>query len=159
MKKMKELLYLLQKEEERQFINKDPLDLYDVIIDINTIKYLGKNGWNILRTTKRKVDETKGKITIGIIGNRNKGKSFILQKLSNQILQSGSMVNTKGLSLKYYDKYVLLDSAGFESPILIDEINGLENEQKAKDKIRDLSRDKLFAEYFLQNYIIEYSNI
>ena len=52
MKKMKELLYLLQKEEERQFINKDPLDLYDVIIDINTIKYLGKNGWNILRTTK-----------------------------------------------------------------------------------------------------------
>lgn len=159
MKKMKELLYLLQKEEERKFINKDPLDLYDVIIDINTIKYLGKNGWNILRTTKRKVDETKGKITIGIIGNRNKGKSFILQKLSNQILQSGSMVNTKGLSLKYYDKYVLLDSAGFESPILVDEINGLENEQEAKDKIRDLSRDKLFTEYFLQNYIIEYSNI
>ena len=32
------------------------------------------------------------------------------------------MINTKGLSLKYYDRHVLLDSSGFECPVLINEI-------------------------------------
>jgi hypothetical protein len=84
------------------------------------------------------------KITIGVIGIRNKGKSFILQKLSNQTLQTGSMINTKGLSLKYYNRYVLLDSEGFESPVLINEINQ-NKESESNNQMLDKSRDKLFT--------------
>ena len=68
------------------------------------------------------------------------------------------MINTKGLSLKYYDRYVLLDSAGFESPVLINEINQNE-ESESNNQMLDKSRDKLFTENFIQNYIIQYSNV
>ena len=73
------------------------------------------------------------------------------------------MINIKGLNLKYYDRYVLLDSAGFESPVLIndikeDNINELEKDN-SYNYILDKSRDKLFTENFIQNYIIQYSNV
>ena len=68
------------------------------------------------------------------------------------------MINIKGLNLKYYDRYVLLDSAGFESPVLINEINKNE-ESESNNQMLDKSRDKLFTENFIQNYIIQYSNV
>ena len=157
----------LEKKTERAQLNKDPLDFYDIIVGIDTIKDLVTKGWKISINEKQKEKIEKGanedKVTIGVIGNRNKGKSFILQKLSNQMLQTGTMINTIGLSLKYYEKYVLLDSAGFESPVLIndikeDNINELEKDN-SYNYILDKSRDKLFTEDFLQNYIIQYSNV
>ena len=68
------------------------------------------------------------------------------------------MINTKGLSLKYYDRHVLLDSSGFECPVLINEINQNE-ESESNNQMLDKSRDKLFTENFIQNYIIQYSNV
>ena len=40
-------------------------------------------------------------IKIGVIGNSNKGKSFILSKISKINLPSGTSVRTEGLSIKY----------------------------------------------------------
>ena len=54
------------------------------------------------------------------------------------------MINTKGLSLKYYNRYVLLDSEGFESPVLINEINQ-NKESESNNQMLDKSRDKLFT--------------
>ena len=88
------------------------------------------------------------KISIGVIGNRNKGKSFLLQALSGERMQTGTTINTIGLSIKCSEnKFVLLDSEGSESPILGEHTNML-----------DISRDKLFTEVFLLSYITKYSN-
>lgn len=55
----------------------------------------------------------------------NKGKSFILSKLSKIELLAGTSINTKEIIVKYpklentYNrKYILIDSADFKSPIL-----------------------------------------
>ena len=64
-------------------------------------------------------------IKIGVIGNSNKGKSFILSKLSKIPLPSRTSIKTEGLSIKYPDlseyknrRIILLDSAGLETPVL-----------------------------------------
>ena len=55
------------------------------------------------------------------MGERNKGKSFLLQALSGASLKTGTTINTIGISIKYLEnKYVLLDCVGSESPILGD---------------------------------------
>ena len=64
-------------------------------------------------------------LRIGVIGNKNKGKSFLLSKISKTKLISGTSIQTEGLSIKYPERkiirdknIILLDSAGFESPVL-----------------------------------------
>ena len=83
------------------------------------------------------------------MGNRNKGKSFILQVLSGASLKTGTTINTIGISIKFLEnKYVLLDCAGSESPLLGENTNMLEK-----------SRDKLFTKAFLESYILRKSNV
>jgi len=56
-------------------------EAYDIIIDINSILSLNKAGWSIKYPKGIEVYENKRKkpaIIIGVLGNRNKGKSFIL---------------------------------------------------------------------------------
>ena len=110
----------------------------------------------------------------------NKGKSFILSKLSKIELLAGTSINTKGISVKYPKlentsnrKYILVDSAGFESPILSydddDDIykyeknNENEKKENEEDKQQNLFREKtkdvLITESFLQNFLIEFSDV
>ena len=108
--------------------NIDPNKFYDVIVSINSIKDINK-GWNIklsdrFRTHYNNLINSKV-LKIGIIGNSNKGKSFILSKLSKIDLPSGTSIKTEGLSIKYPDleiyknrRITLLDSAGLETPVL-----------------------------------------
>ena len=62
-------------------------------------------------------------LRVGILGNRNSGKTFILSKLSRLNLPVG--IKTEGISIKYPEmekdkpaEYILIDSAGFENPFL-----------------------------------------
>ena len=106
----------------------DSKDFYDVIVSINSIKDI-INGWNIILSERFKNEQQnllkKKAVKIGIIGNSNKGKSFILSQLSKIHLPSGTSIKTEGLSIKYPDlteykdrNIVLLDSAGLENPVL-----------------------------------------
>ena len=199
-------------------------DFYDVVINIKSVKDISK-GWEIKMTEKGEKNFNKFKnkelIKIGVIGNSNKGKSFILSRISKIKLPSGTSIKTEGLSIKYPEletfknrEIVLLDSAGLETPVLnekkiLDEDEG-NNEVQKKDKnndnneiineeddkdvrnecnkdqqnkanendeqiekegenqnenddkpryFREKSREKLITELFLQNYIIQYSDI
>ena len=81
-----------------------------------------KKGWEIkMNENGKKIIESKEKVkklVIGVMGNRNKGKSFLLQALSGERMQTGTTINTIGLSIKYSEnKFALLDSEGSESPI------------------------------------------
>ena len=160
----------------------DTTDFYDIIVPIQSIKDITK-GWEI-KLSQRFKNNYQNLINvevlrIGIIGNSNKGKSFFLSKLSKMDLPSGSSIKTEGLSIKYPDlkdypnrKIVLLDSAGLETPVLINnDLNfgrvsndisqqNRENEEKIlSDYFKTKSREKIVTELFLQDYIIYNSDI
>ena len=164
----------LEKKDEWKFSKEKVEKFYDIIININSILKV-KKGWEIEMTKEgeNKYEEFKDKklIVIGVVGNMNKGKTFILSKLSKIELPSGTSINTKGISVKYPElkknenrKYILLDSAGLEIPILKSP-EELELNKDNKDiienynKFIEKSRDILITESFLQNFIISNSNI
>ena len=177
---------LTKKNIQNETINKNAnfIDFYDVIVDIKSVKDISE-GWEIKmnENAKKKYEEFKKEdvIKIGVIGNANKGKSFLLSKISKIPLPSGTSIRTEGLSIKYPvldhfkdRKIVLLDSAGIETPVLKNK-QELQNkalkrtntkseedenkENKEKDYFKEKSREKLITELFLQNYIINNSDI
>ena len=99
--------------------------LYDIEININSILEI-KKGWDITFSEKgkQKFEEAKElpiKI-FSVIGNKNRGKSYVLSKISGKNLPRGYNVTTKGISISFPDDgdgYIaVLDSAGLESPLL-----------------------------------------
>ena len=167
---------LEKKEEWETSKKKNYGNFYDIVVDINSILKL-KKGWEVEMTSEgeQKYDEFKNVelIKIGIVGNMNKGKTFILSKLSKILLPSGTSINTKGISVKYPNleeesnkKFILLDSAGLETPILKKDSDAEEEEENDKEgentedkKFREKARDILITESFLQNFIIVNSDI
>ena len=128
-KELIEKINKLEKKSELEDYKQNPQeDFYDIIIDVNSILNL-KKGWKIYMTESglKKYIEYKDQqlIKIGILGNIDRGKTFILSQLSKILFPSGTSINTKGLSIKFPDlskgfdnrKYILLDSAGLETPI------------------------------------------
>jgi hypothetical protein len=163
-KKIKELqqgTVILNQPETQQ-------DFYDVVVHIDSIKDI-KEGWKIDMTKrgKRNYETFKNKeiIKIGVIGNANKGKSFILSKISKFVLPSGMSVKTEGLSIKYPElkeyknrQIVLLDSAGLETPVLESKKDVFVEKDK-NEIFKEKCREKLITELFLQNYIIHNSDV
>ena len=120
---------------------------------------------------------------IGVLGLNNVGKSFLLKKIAIPNLPSGYSIETKGISIKYADPkdnndeeikgICILDSAGFETPLLkeekpiinnqviIKEKNGdeLENAIKFDEIEDDLARDKAQTERFIEQLIISLSDM
>jgi len=71
--------------DNQKYIRNRPIDFYDVIVHIDSIKDINK-GWKIEfnEKIKEKYESIKNQkmIKIGVIGNLNRGKSFILSKIS-----------------------------------------------------------------------------
>ena len=158
----------------------DNLGFYDLIIDIESFDDLkSSNGWKILTSddgndkyhhfiSKDNKSESESKLLnrIGVLGDSSVGKTFILKKL---IGKQGDIKATKGISVIYPEKtekdklFVCLDSQGSEVPIIdeklsAEEIFNLSEEERLK-KVKDLSKDKKFTEIFIQDFIINKSNI
>ena len=153
-----------EKDTGNLIFNNNFVDFYDVIIDIKSIKDINK-GWEIKMNERGEENYNLYKkekiIKIGVIGNANKGKSYILSKISKIELPSGTSIRTEGLSIKYPElehfkdrKLALLDSAGLETPVLKED-----NELINKELFKEKSRENLMTELFLQNYIIHNSDI
>jgi predicted GTPase len=144
-----------------EYIDKELANFYDVIINIKSIASLEKDeGWPIKWNESRKDEISKFKdeqlLKIGILGNGNVGKSFLLSRLFKMNIPSGYSVITEGLSLKYneVDRYTILDSAGLQTPLLSDEKYEDKDEENSKKKYEDLYKDKTQTENFIQNLII-----
>ena len=153
-------------------------DFYDLVIKIDSFRNLKKKeqgdyGWDILYSKDFDYDKrTKEELVrIGVVGNGNRGKSFILSKLTNFKVPSG--FKTEGISIKYSDMktkdgkgigIVIIDSAGFEIPLLesfdckLDSLSDLDAKE-AKSKINDLVKDRALLEVFILKYVLEYSDI
>ena len=163
-------------------------NFYDIVIDIKSVKDINK-GWKIKMSDKGKNNYEKYKkekvLKIGVIGNANKGKSYILSRISKIDFPSGTSIRTEGLSIKYPElerfkdrNIALLDSAGLETPVLREKDDNKKTIKKSTQEtkkestqetnkeelnkellFREKSREKIITELFLQNYIIYNSDI
>ena len=118
---------------KKEFLKEGIYNFYDVILEIESINKLKKSGWKINYNENRKdVYEEIIKmetLKIGVLGLNNVGKSFILGLISGVIIPTGWSIETKGISIKYTkgektgdSNICLLDSAGFETPLLLEDI-------------------------------------
>ena len=153
-------------------------DFYDLVIKIDSFRNLKKKeqgdyGWDILYSKDFDYDKRKNEqlVRIGVVGNGNSVKSFILSKLTNFKVPSGFSIKTEGISLKYPDMktkdgkgMVIIDSAGFETPLLesfdckLDSLSNLDAKE-TNTKINDLAKDRAILEVFILKYVLEYSDI
>ena len=157
-----------------KFENEDPTTFYDLIVDIDSFRHLkqdgnnGKWGWDVLIKKGFKYDEAKIQdfVSIGVVGNGNRGKSFLLSKISNFKFPRGYSVKTKGISVKYPEKkdensksIVIFDSAGFETPLVETtdfQLGKITNSTKAEQIINEIARDRTIVEYITQKFILTY---
>ena len=153
-----------------KYNNIDPTKFYDTIIDFDSLKIsCEEKGFKILFSENGYKNYEKRKkqnsTIVGVIGNANKGKSYILSKISNEELPRGYSVATKGISVKYpkieIRPFIILDSAGSETPLIKNSDNEYINESNNVnfELINELARDKIATQNFIQDFIYFYSNI
>ena len=146
---------------------------YDVVINIKSISDLGvkDEGWPIkwnenIQSTQELLRSDAKLLKVGILGNGNIGKSFLLSRLFKEDIPSGFSVITEGLSLKINkeNSYVLLDSAGLQTPLLLKENNDNDKISNLADndnneEYTNLFRDKTQTENFIQNLVLSLSEM
>ena len=152
-----------------KYIGQKLENFYDVIISIRSIRDLSNKdeGWPIkwnknIASIKEFLNSDKKLLKIGVLGNGNIGKSFLLSRLFNDDIPSGYSVITEGLSLKINQQqsYALLDSAGLQTPLLLkDSKNDNNNPDNEENDYGNLYRDKTQTENFIQNLILSLSDM
>ena len=149
-------------EKEKNYI-KDMYKLYNMVIKIDSMEQLTKEGWKIIKNkSTEKNDYINRRVSIvSVLGNKNTGKSFILHLLTGKIIPNGYTVTTEGLSFiipdneeNRDDNYILIDTAGTESPLLIDN-----PENYANIDLDKMAKDRQITDFFLQKFILEKSDI
>jgi len=150
-----------------QYTHATEAELYDLVINIDSM-YALNVGWKLTFNEKQgreRYDYHKKQncVVVGVVGNFNKGKSFLLQKISSQLIPHGYGTSTKGLSIKYpsniHKAVAILDSAGFETPIKHVHYQSENQNDNDHRRIEELARDRAHTEIFLQKFIIDSSNI
>jgi len=105
---------------------------------------------------------------IGVIGLGNVGKSYLLSLFTGEDLPTGYSIHTKGISIKKKGKLIILDSEGMEAPLTKSNISkdlykmdDFANKEinESDSLIQTIARDKKAVELFIQDFIIEKSNI
>ena len=120
-----------EEEEKKGEKEKDENDFYDMVLNFHSFEQLNKDGWNSEFTEigKKKYDRCKNKkaIVIGIVGNKNSGKSYLLgriMKMKEYENPNGFFITTSGISCVFpkidnTDKnFITLDTAGRDNPLL-----------------------------------------
>ena len=155
-----------QIEKEKRFKQQKD-SFYNMIIQINSMDQLINEGWPIKVNAKTDIKDylQKDVSVVSILGNKNSGKSFLLHLLAHKEIPNGFTVTTEGLSFiipdnakNKDDNVILIDTAGTESPLLVD-IDKMKKEEKAKISIEKLVNDRHITDYFIQKFILEKSYI
>ena len=133
---------------EKKNVKNNKPNPYDIEININSILGFLK-GWDITISEQGKINNDNAKLNdmkiYSVIGNKNKGKTFLLSKIADRELPNGFSVTTKGLSVSFipHNNIALFDSVGFESPLL--EIDSEEYTLKSGDENKDIEHYKNLA--------------
>ena len=159
-----------QKRLEEQELKKrnDIENFYDLIIHFHSFEQLKSDGWDASFTKegKRKHDEciNKNNIVIGIIGNKNRGKSYLLGRImkmnDDSLYPNGFLVTTLGISCIFptiaNKNFVTLDTAGRDNPLLQ---SAFFTETNKNELIKNIARDQKVTEIALNDFIIQESNV
>ena len=134
---------------EKEF-NTNKASYYNLHIKIDSMNQLFNEGWKVIRLksekNEKKENVEKQVAIVSVLGNKNSGKSFFLSLLTNKKIPNGYSVTTEGLSFiipdndkNKDDNFILIDTAGTESPLLSDisyskeiKIEEKENEEENK---------------------------
>ena len=165
--KIKEKKLRFKEEEDKK--NREAQDFYDMILDFNSFEQLKSDGWNAYFTKlgKKKYDKclNEKNIVIGVVGNKNRGKSYLLgriMKMKEYENPNGFLITTKGIScifpkLDNTDKtFITLDTAGKDNPLLQ---NTFFKEDDKNELIRNIARDQKVTEIALNDFIIQESDV
>jgi hypothetical protein len=164
---------------KKQIIKREPTEptMYDAIFKCESINTLFKKGWNYFLTEKfdKRIKNKEYRICpMCFLGETNKGKTFIINLLTNKNLKSGSEYKTEGISCKFSDfeysnneindsdepeKFLLFDSAGRSEPLLIEPEEKLSIKDDLKRIVETNYRDLKVSEEFLKNVLINNSQI
>lgn len=81
--------------------------MFNLIINLDSFKKLKNEGWSVSYNKEGKENmkiQKKNNIVIGIIGNKNRGKSYLLGRiigLKNYENPNGFLVTTHGISCNF----------------------------------------------------------
>ena len=159
-------------------IDKDYI-MYDAIFSCESINelYDDKLGWKFTKYDKYIQRLIKGEkndkkfCPLCVIGETNKGKTFILNLLTGNALPSGIEYKTVGISCKFtnfkndeddsiLEKYLMFDSAGKSEPLLIEpEKKKNLRDEELKRKVESNYKDLKLSEEFMKNFLIKNSKI
>lgn len=118
-------------EDQKKLMDEPLLKFYDLVIRMNSFKQLEKEGWPIIwnEKSKKKYEQMKNEncVIVGVAGNKNRGKSFLLGKITDYKVYGGYLDTTEGISINFPNfcddkekklNVITLDTAGRENPIL-----------------------------------------
>ena len=163
--------------KEKNKIIKRKSIMYDAIFKCESINTLYKKGWSYFLTKKfkKRIKNKEYKICpICFLGEINTGKTFILNLLTNKNLKSGNEYKTEGISCKFSnfkcsnygiddsdepEKFLLFDTAGRSGPLLIEPDEKLKIKDDLKGIVEKNYRDLRVSEEFLENVLINNSQI
>ena len=165
-KKEEEMNKFVEEEKKK---NRQSEEFYDMILYFNSFEQLKKDGWDAKFTKfgKKKYDKciNEKNIIIGVVGNKNRGKSYLLgriMKMKEYENPHGFLVTTSGISsifpkLANKDKtFITLDTAGRDNPLLQ---NTFFEEKDKTELIRNIARDQKVTEIALNDFIIQESDV
>ncbi len=157
--------------EEEKKKNREAQDFYDLVLDFNSFEQLKKDGWNanFTKIGKKKYDkcisENEYNIVIGVVGNKNRGKSYLLgriMQMDDYKNPHGFLVTTSGISCIFPrldntdNTFITLDTAGRDNPLLQ---NAFFEEKDKNELIRNIARDQKVTEIALNDFIIQESDV
>ena len=165
-KQLKKDWFMPMNEKEKNNEIKDNKEIQNHSPD-NSIMNEDKN--NLLNIEDEKIPNIieENSIVIGVIGLGNVGKSFLLSLFMKEELPIGDSMHTKGISIKKNDKLIILDSEGAEAPLTKYNVSkdlyegDLHKKEinESDNLIQIMARDKKAVELFIQDFLIEKSNI
>ena len=101
---------------------------YDNIVDIDSLRNINKRRKiKLSKVGKNNNDIMKDKkvLIVVLVENGNRGKTFVLSKLSNANLPDGTKIKTEGINIKCAKlkegkdpKYIIMDSVVLENALL-----------------------------------------
>ena len=158
--------------------------MYDAIFKCESINKLYHDEWTyilynrFLERMQIKDEENRKFCTICLIGETNKGKTYLLNLLTDNKLQSGIEYKTIGISCKFTNfkynvndlneddikekeaKFLIFDSAGRSEPLLIEpELKAKLSDEELKNRVEADNKDLKLSEDFIKNFLISHSRI
>ena len=174
--------YKIIEKKKQEEIEKSK-KFYDMILDFSNFEQLKQNGWKIIWPEDEAQDKGQSKynqckenknVVVGILGNKNRGKSFLLGRIigkDNFINKSGFLITTQGISANFpllddNTNIITLDTAGKDNPLLdssnfikMSDSNSNIKDKSKTERIKNIARDQRVSEIVLSDFIIKESDV